>query len=113
VHGGRVVGKPGAQRLHWPDADVAMPVETALPDGTAVDWHIAPESIEVHEVRPVDAEGVIAAALEVRQAGAHGSYMGLRCGQARLWAKSPSFALDVQTLWLRLPPTAIHCWPRA
>jgi molybdate/tungstate transport system ATP-binding protein len=113
VHGGQLVGKPGAQRLHWPDADVSVPVQTTLPDNTAVDWHIAPESIEVHETCPLGGEGVIAAALEVRQAGSHGGYVGLRCGQARLWAKSPSFPLNTETIWLRLPPTAIHCWPRA
>ncbi|WP_082583011.1 ABC transporter ATP-binding protein [Frateuria sp. Soil773] len=116
VHGGRLVGEPGAQRLFWPEGNVALPVETGLPGDTAVDWHIAPEAIELHEAGGAaagDADGVVVAATEVRQAGAHGSYLGLRCGQARLWARSPPWSLDMAgTIRLRLPPTAIRCWPR-
>ncbi|WP_053096140.1 ABC transporter ATP-binding protein [Frateuria defendens] len=112
VQRGRIVGAPGAQRLAWLQAETAVPVHTDLPDGTPVDWHIAPAAVRVHE--PASApEGAIAASFELRQTGAHGSYLGLRCGQARLWVEPPpGFELPAAPR-LSLPPDAIRCWPIA
>lgn len=115
VHRGRLLGAPDTQRLLWLDAKVTVPVATELPGDAVVDWHIAPEAIELHETYPAgagDADGLLAATLEVRQAGEQGSYVGLRCGQARLWAKSPPSHIEANEVWLRLPPPAIRCWPR-
>ncbi|HET7663005.1 MAG TPA: ABC transporter ATP-binding protein [Rhodanobacteraceae bacterium] len=111
VHRGRIIGTPGAQRLYWQEADVMLPVATALPDGTLVDWSIAPEAIHMHAAAtaPPDA---IAATFEVRQVNAHGQQFGLRCGQGRLWVALPAGQTLSESPMLQLPPAAIHCWPR-
>jgi molybdate/tungstate transport system ATP-binding protein len=97
------------QRLLWSQAGASLPVQTTLADGAQVDWHVAPEAVVLHGVgsAPVDA---IAAGVELRQTGAHGRQVGLRCGQARLWASLPSGDLAA-TVRLSLPSAAIRCWP--
>ncbi|WP_168648714.1 ABC transporter ATP-binding protein [Dyella sp. SG609] len=110
VQRGRVVGSPGAQRLSWPEAEASLPLETPLPDGTLVDWHIAPAAVRLHDqsVAPADA---IPAAFELRQTAPHRSYLGMRCGQARLWVEPPAgYELPAASA-VSLPPQAIRCWP--
>lgn len=109
VQRGRIVGAPGAQRLLWPEADVALPVHTALSDGTPVDWHIAPAAVTVHEATAAPA-GAVVAALELTQTGAHGCYLSLHCGQARLWVTLPPGQALPEAPRLWLPPPAIRCW---
>jgi molybdate/tungstate transport system ATP-binding protein len=108
VQRGRIVGAPGTQRLLWPEAGASLPVDTALVDGTEVDWHIAPEAVEWHDAATATADAV-AASVELRQVGAHGHGAGLRCGQARLWAAlPPEGAMHGR---VRLPTSSIRCWP--
>lgn len=109
IQRGRIVGAAGARRLLWPQAGVALPVETSLPDGTAVDWHIAPAAVQMHEAAAAP-EGAVAASLELRQVGAHGCHVGLRCGQVRLWVLLPPGQEVPAAPMLWLPPAAIHCW---
>ena len=106
---GRLAGTGEAQRLVWDDAGVSLPVRTPLADGTAVDWHIAPDAIALHEADTSLAD-TIAALVELRQMTAHGACAGLRCGRARLWASVPPGAMR-GAVRLGLPPSAIHCWP--
>jgi molybdate/tungstate transport system ATP-binding protein len=110
VQSGRIVGAAGAKQLLWAGAGVALPVDTALPDGAQVDWHIAPATVQVHEAVTAPS-GAVAASLELRQIGAHGCYFGLRCGQARLWVMLPPGQEPPAIPMLWLPPSAIHCWP--
>lgn len=109
VLSGRISGASDAQRLYWGDADTALPVATPLADGTSVDWHIAPADIRMHAMdnAPI---GTLAARVESRQWHAHGVFVSLRCGVARLWARSPHGLLS-ETVALELPPAAIRCWP--
>jgi molybdate/tungstate transport system ATP-binding protein len=109
VQRGRIVGAPGAQRLSWPEADTSLRVETALPDGTVVDWHVPPAAVRLHD--PVAApDDAIAASFELRQTSPHRSYFGMRCGQARLWVEPPAgYELPAAPM-LSLPPEAIRCW---
>ncbi|MEY2161216.1 ABC transporter ATP-binding protein [Rhodanobacter sp. FW106-PBR-LB-2-11] len=109
VFRGRIEGAAGIQRLRWPEAGVSLPVQTTLADGVNVDWHIAPEAIVLHDAGIAPA-GAIAADVELRQMSAQGRHLGLRCGQARLWAGLPSDDVAA-TLRLSLPPAAIRCWP--
>ena len=109
VFRGRLTGTAGAQRLIWPEAGVSLPVKTALADGTAVDWHIAPEAIRLHDADTVF-DGTIVADVELVQLGAYGQYAGLRCGKTRLWADL-SFCHAAKTLHLSLPSSSIRCWP--
>jgi len=112
VQRGHIDGAPGAQRLVWPQAGAALPVHTTLPHGTTVDWHIAPSDVRAHDAATAP-DGAIAATLELRQTSAHGRYLGMRCGQARLWIESrPGQELPTSPL-LSLPPDAIRCWPVA
>ncbi|WNL48249.1 ABC transporter ATP-binding protein [Dyella sp. BiH032] len=110
VQPGVIAGRPGAQHLQWPQADVLLPVRTGFPDGTAVDWHIAPAAVRVHPAAaaPTDA---IPATFELRQTGVHGSHLGMRCGEARLWAEAPAGFDPAAAAMLSLPPEAIRCWP--
>jgi ABC-type spermidine/putrescine transport systems, ATPase components len=111
VQRGCLAGAPGPlQQLLWTEAGVSLPIHTALPDGTPVDWHIPPSAVTLHEATTAPV-GAVAASLELRQTGAHGDYLGLRCGQARLWVTLlPGQALPpAPMLWL--PPSAIRCWP--
>jgi molybdate/tungstate transport system ATP-binding protein len=110
VQRGRLVGPPGAQRLWWPDAEAWLPVDTAWADGTEVDWQVAPEAIELYEPAMAPA-GAIAASVEVRQVGAHGCHLGLRCGQARLWAAVPHDRTVPAATRVRVPAETIRCWP--
>ncbi|MEW9572872.1 ABC transporter ATP-binding protein [Rhodanobacter sp. Si-c] len=109
VFRGRLAGAAGAQRLLWPEAGVSLPVQTMLADGANVEWHVAPEAIVLHDAGMAPATA-IAGSVELRQMSAQGRHVGLRCGQARLWASLPSgdVAAAVQ---LSLPPSAIRCWP--
>jgi molybdate/tungstate transport system ATP-binding protein len=109
VFRGRIAGVAAAQHLVWPEAGVSLPIQTALADGTHVDWHIAPESIVLHDMRDAPADA-IATNVELRQMSAQGRYLGLRCGQARLWANLPSGDV-AETVQVSLPPSAIRCWP--
>jgi molybdate/tungstate transport system ATP-binding protein len=106
---GCLEGAPGAQRLYWPEAGAALPVATALADGAAVDWHIAPEGIEWHDAATAPADS-IEANVELWQTSAHGRHAGLRCGAALLWAVAPGAGLPA-AVRLRLPPAALRCWP--
>jgi molybdate/tungstate transport system ATP-binding protein len=110
VQRGRLAGAPGAQRLWWPDADAWLPVETTLADGSEVDWQVAPEAVELYAPATAPA-GTIAAGVEVRQMGAHGCHLGLRCGQARLWAALPHDRAVPAATRVRIPAAAIRCWP--
>jgi len=110
VQRGRLVGAPGAQRLWWPDAEAWLPVDTGLADGSEVDWQVAPESVELYEPAMAPA-GTIAASVEVRQTGAHGCHLGLRCGRARLWAALPRDRTMPATACVQVPAVAIRCWP--
>ena len=100
----------GAGRLSWAEAGANFPVETSLPDGTPVDWHIAPAAVRLHD--PATApSGAIAAAFELRQTSPHRSYLGMRCGQARLWVEAPAgYELPAAPM-VSLPSEAIRCWP--
>jgi len=110
VQRGRIVGAPGAQRLAWAEAQASLRVETTLPDGSAVDWHIAPAAVHLHETVAAPADA-IAASFELRQTAPHRSYLGMRCGQGRLWVEPPAGqALPAEPM-LSLPPEAIRCWP--
>ncbi|QEE24823.1 ABC transporter ATP-binding protein [Rhodanobacter glycinis] len=111
VHCGKLAGAGCAQRLLWPEAGVELPVCTDLPDGSVVDWHIAPQAVEVHDLSAVSSKSV-AAHIEVRQVGVNGHYVGLRCGKARLWAELPLSRDMPAVLQLHLPAAAIRCWPR-
>ena len=106
---GRLEGPPGAQALHWSAAGVRLPVLTSLPDGTAVDWHVAPEAVVWHAMGAAPA-GAFDAQVELRQMHAHGGCVGLRCGAARLWAGWPGSGAQ-GIVRLALPPSAIRCWP--
>ncbi|WP_426663592.1 ABC transporter ATP-binding protein [Rhodanobacter aciditrophus] len=106
---GRLAGVAEAQRLVWEEAGVSLPVRTALADGTVVDWHVAPEAVVLHDADAAPADA-IAARVELRQIIAHGRCVGLRCGQARLWASLSSGDAG-GTVRLSLPPSAIRCWP--
>ncbi|MFC4761953.1 ABC transporter ATP-binding protein [Dyella koreensis] len=112
VQRGQIVGTPGEQRLLWPQASATLPVSTALPHGAAVDWHIAPAAVTVHEATSAPA-GSLSATLELRQTSAQGSYLGMRCGQARLWVELPPGDALPAAPMLSLPPHAIRCWPVA
>lgn len=110
VQRGRVVGASGARRVSWPEAEAMLPVDTELPEGTTVDWHIAPASVRMHT--PASAPtGAIASSFELRQTSAHGHYLGMRCGRARLWVAPPPGGELPATPMLSLPPEAIRCWP--
>lgn len=108
VFRGRIAGAEGAQHLLWPEAGVSLPVHTTLADGSNVDWHIAPEAIVLHGAGTTLADA-IAVSVELRQTGAQGRQLGLRCGQARLWAALPSDDAAA-ALRVSLPPAAIRCW---
>ncbi|WP_199099472.1 ABC transporter ATP-binding protein [Dyella sp. ASV21] len=108
VQRGRVIGTPGAQQLWWPEAGVAVPVRTALADGATVDWHIPPSAVALSESA---SQGAIAAQFDLRQTNVHGSYLGMRCGQARLWMQLPPGRELPPAPWLSLQPDAIRCWP--
>lgn len=105
-----IAGAPGAPCLRWAEADAVLPVHTALPDGTVVDWHIAPAAVGVHAAAEAP-PGAIAASLELRQTGVHGSHLGMRCGEARLWVEAPPEFDPSATVMLSLPSAAIRCWP--
>ncbi len=109
VFRGKLEGAADAQHLLWLEAGVSLPVRTPLPDGARVDWHIAPEAVVLHDAGAAPADA-IEASVELRQSSAHGRYLGLRCGQARLWAGLPS-SDAAATVRLSLPPAAIRCWP--
>ena len=109
VFRGRLTGTAGSQHLIWPEAGVSLPVKTTLADGTAVDWHIAPEAIRLQHGGTVPA-GTIMAGVELPQRSAYGQYAGLRCGQARLWADLSS-CHAAETVRLSLPWSSIRCWP--
>ncbi|TAM16766.1 MAG: ABC transporter ATP-binding protein [Rhodanobacter sp.] len=111
VYCGKLAGAGSAQRLLWQEAGVELPVCTELPDGSAVDWHIAPQAVELHDLSAVSSE-TVAVNMEMRQAGAGGRYVGLRCGKALLWAELPLSRDVPEALHLRLPAAAIRCWPR-
>jgi molybdate/tungstate transport system ATP-binding protein len=110
VQRGRLAGTPGAQRLWWPDAEAWLPVDTGWADGTEVDWQVPPEAVELHAPATAPA-GAIVASVEVRQVGAHGCHLGLRCGQARLWAAVPHDRAVPAATRVRVPAEAIRCWP--
>lgn len=106
---GQLEGAPGAQRLHWIEAGVRLPVATALPDGTLVDWHVAPEAVgwlrgDAASVSAIEAQ------VELWQMHAHGGYAGLHCGAARLWARWPEGGAQ-GAVRLVVPPSMIRCWP--
>ncbi len=103
---GRIVGPPDARHLHWPEAGLDLPIDSPLDDGQWVDWQIAPEAIEL----PAQGDPAIEARVELQQTSAHGQLVGLRCGQARLWAQKPPLPLPAHTR-LRLPAAAIRLWP--
>lgn len=106
VQRGRILGS----RLSWPEAEASLALDTTLPDGTLVDWHIAPAAVRLHDwaMAPTDA---IPATFELRQTAPHRSYLGMRCGQARLWVESPAGCELPVAPMLSLPPEAIRCWP--
>ena len=110
VYRGKLAGTGSTQRLQWLEAGVELPVCTELPDGSAVDWHISPVAIELHDTAAASVETFVAS-VEVRQVGAHGRYVGLRCGQARLWAELSSSRVMSAAVHLHLPAAAIRCWP--
>jgi len=110
VQRGRIEGRPGAQRLSWPEANAGVRVDTALPDGALVDWHIAPAAVRLHDAATAP-DDAIAATFELRQTGPHRSYLGMRCGQVRLWVEPPAgYELPAAPM-VSLPPEAIRCWP--
>ena len=110
VQRGVIAGSPGAQHLRWLQANAVLPVRTGLPDGTAVDWHIAPSAVQVHPAASAP-PGAITASFELRQTGVHGSHLGMRCGEARLWVEAPTGFDPAAAVMLSLPPEAIRCWP--
>ena len=109
---GRIVDTSGGKGLEWPAARVCLPVHTALPAGTGVDWSIAPQALVPVATDTSDA-GVVGAQLEIRQVSAQGQMLGLRCGGDRLWLAVPPGQRLPDRLALRLPPDAIRCWPRS
>lgn len=111
VHRGSIVGTPEAPRLHWPEADATLPVETSLASGTSVDWSIAPEAIRLHPATTAPADAIVATP-EVCQVNAHGQQFGLRCGQGRLWVTLPPGQALPEAPMLQLPASLIRCWPR-
>lgn len=108
VFRGLLRGNGGAQRLIWSEAGLALPVQTKFADGTAVDWHIAPEAVSLHDPDIV-ATVPIVASVELLQLSVCGQFAGLRCGQARLWA-GLSLRHAGETVRLSLPPSSICCW---
>ncbi|SFS14181.1 molybdate/tungstate transport system ATP-binding protein [Dyella sp. OK004] len=112
VQRGQIAGASGEPQLLWSQANAALPVHTTLPHGTPVDWHIAPNAVKVHAAASAPS-GSLPAVLELRQTSAHGCYLGMRCGQARLWVELPPGHEAPEAPMLSLPPSAIRCWPVA
>lgn len=110
IQRGRILDAAGAQLLQWPEASVTLPVGTAWPAGTLVDWHVAPTAIGVFDAHAAPT-GAVAAVPELRQISAHGCYFGLRCGQARTWVRLPVGQAMPASPVLVFPPSAIRCWP--
>lgn len=110
VQQGHIVTDGGRQRLVWPEANVSIAVQSNLAAGTVVDWHISPLDIRVLPGGGEAAHAVLGK-VELKQTSVHGTQLGLRCGQARLWMESPANFEASDELHLSLPASAIRCWP--
>jgi molybdate/tungstate transport system ATP-binding protein len=111
VHRGHVTGTPNALRLAWPESGTSFPIGSQVTPGSDVDWMIPPDAIHLIDAREASADD-IPASIEVRHVDGRHTQLGLRCGQARLWATVLAHASIPESLAVRLPPHAVHCWKR-
>lgn len=109
VHRGKVIGTLQAPRLVWQESGVSFPVGSHVVPGSEVDWTIAPDAIQLIDARDASDDD-IAASIEVRHVDGRYTQLGLRCGLARLWVAMPENAPLPDSLAVRIPSEAIHCW---
>jgi molybdate/tungstate transport system ATP-binding protein len=112
VHRGKVIGTLQEPRMVWPEGGVSFPVGSHVVPGSEVDWTIAPDAVQLIDARDASTDD-ITASIEVRHVDGRHTQLGLRCGQARLWVAMPEHGPVPDSLAVRLPSEAIHCWNRS
>ncbi|TAM35217.1 MAG: ABC transporter ATP-binding protein [Rhodanobacter sp.] len=109
---GRIRRVDGTARLYWPAADATLALPAELPDGSAVDWSIAPHALRVSDAATAPATALHAVPESI-QIGPYGQQCRVRCGQGHLWVALPAGQALPEPLCVELPAAAIHYWPAA
>ncbi len=112
VFHGRIDADAGSPRLIWDDAGVALrlPHDADLASRGRIEWTIAPGAVHLLDSA---AQGGIPARIEVRHIQEHTHQIGLRCGQARIWAEVAPERQLRGSVDVQIPPERIRLWNTA